>query len=482
MFDSVRVRLTLWYTLVLAVALMAVSALTYFSYWHSLARRTDADLTQLCDAFITTFKDEVSDAAGPNGVNDAARETMLEHRFRGTFFGLVDDAGVVRSSLDLFGSDTHKDPWEEHGFSPEVFRGLVGSAGGPPSTVREGKDGYRMIGKRFEASGRIYTLLVLQSLHGQKRMMGGIRSTFLWAIPVALLLASAGGYFLARKSLAPIVAMASEARSIGAANLQQRLPVANERDELGNLAQTFNQLLARLEAAFDQQRRFMADASHELRTPVAILRGEAEVTLAQPERSPDDYRETLGILQQEAQRLGHIIEDLFTLARADAGQYPLTLKEAYLDEIAEEALVRTRSLALAKKIMLRPAIQPDLPIHADTALLGRMLLNLLDNAIKYSPCGSTVSLACGRDGDRYIISVTDNGPGIPQELQSRVFDRFFRADKTRSRGESGETGGAGLGLSIARWIAEAHHGSLVLARCEASGSTFTASLPINAHA
>jgi two-component system, OmpR family, sensor kinase len=294
-----------------------------------------------------------------------------------------------------------------------------------------------------------------------------------------LLLASAGGYFLARKSLAPIVAMASEARSIGAANLQQRLPVANERDELGHLAQTFNQLLGRLEAAFDQQRRFMADASHELRTPVAILRGEAEVTLAQPERSQNDYRETLGILQQEAQRLGHIIEDLFTLARADAGQYPLTLKETYLDEIAGEALVRARSLALAKKITLRSAIQPDLPMHADEALLGRMLLNLLDNAIKYSPCGSTVSLACGREGDHYLLSVSDNGQGIPAELQGRVFERFFRADKARSRGESGETGGAGLGLSIARWIAEAHHGQLTLSHSDQTGSTFSAKLPAN---
>jgi two-component system, OmpR family, sensor kinase len=477
MFDSVRVRLTLWYTLVLAVALFAVSALTYFLYWHNLARRTDADLAQLCDAFITTFRDELADASGVDAVKDAVRETMLEHHFRGTFFGLVDDSGGVQSSFDISGGN-QRDRWEGDGVSTEIFRGLAGAHSEEPRTIREGRDEYRALTRRFEALGRPYTLVVLQSLHGQKRLMGGIRSTFLWAIPAALLLASAGGYFLARKSLAPIVAMASEARSIGAANLQQRLPVANERDELGHLAQTFNQLLGRLEAAFDQQRRFMADASHELRTPVAILRGEAEVTLSQPERSPSDYRETLAILQQEAQRLGHIIEDLFTLARADAGQYPLTLRETYLDEIAGEALVRARSLALAKKITLRSAVQPDLPIHADEALLGRMLLNLLDNAIKYSPCGSTVNLACGREGDRYVVSVSDNGPGIPAELQAQVFQRFFRADKARSRSESRETGGAGLGLSIARWIAEAHHGSLVLAHSDGAGSTFSASLPV----
>jgi two-component system, OmpR family, sensor kinase len=242
------------------------------------------------------------------------------------------------------------------------------------------------------------------------------------------------------------------------------------------LAQTFNQLLERLEASFEQQRRFMADASHELRTPVAILRGETEVTLSQPERSPGEYRETLLILSEESRRLAHIIEDLFTLARADAGQYPLTLRDAYLDELAAEALVRARSLALAKNITLTSAIEPDLPVHADEALLGRMLLNLLDTAIKYSPPGSTVALACRRDGDRYFVSVSDNGPGIPAELQPRIFERFLRADKARSRSE-GETGGAGLGLSIARWIAEAHHGQLELTRSDSSGSTFTASLP-----
>jgi two-component system, OmpR family, sensor kinase len=480
MFDSVRARLTLWYTLVLALTLIAMSALTYFLYWRSLVHRTDGDLAQMCDAFVTTFNDEMADITGPNGVKEAARETMLEHRFRGTFFGLMDDSGIVQSSLDLPGGGDRRDAREGDGFSPEIFRGLAGSDNGLPHNVREGRDEFRVLTRKFEVSGRRYTLVVLQSLHGQKRMMGSIRGTFLWAIPVSLLLASAGGYFLARKSLAPIVAMASEARSIGAANLQQRLPVANERDELGQLAQTFNQLLGRLEAAFDQQRRFMADASHELRTPVAILRGEAEVTLSQPDRSSSAYRETLAILQQEAQRLGHIIEDLFTLARADAGQYPLTLRDAYLDEITAEALVRARSLALGKKITLRSAIQPDLPVRADEALLGRMLLNLLDNAIKYSPCGSTVSLACGRDGDHYVVSVSDNGPGIPLELQPRVFERFFRADKARSRAESG-AGGAGLGLSIARWIAEAHHGSLVLTRSDASGSTFSALLPVTPH-
>jgi len=263
---------------------------------------------------------------------------------------------------------------------------------------------------------------------------------------------------------------------MGAARLQDRLAVANERDELGQLAVSFNQLLERIERSFEQQRRFVADASHELRTPVAILRGEAEVTLARPERSAEEYRETLAILRDESQRLARIIEDLFTLTRADAGQYPLTLRDGYLDEFASEALVRARSLALAKNIALTSSIEPDLPICSDEVLLGRMLLNLLDNAIKYSPPGGKVELICRRREENYEVSVCDDGPGIPADLQSRIFERFFRADKARARAE-GDSGGAGLGLAIARWIAEVHHGRLELTQSDASGSTFTVLLP-----
>jgi two-component system, OmpR family, sensor kinase len=477
MLDSVRSRLTLWYSLVLAFALVGLAGLTYFLYWHNISKRADSDLTQLSEAFITTFKAELGDSTSLESVDSAAREAILEHRFRGTSFVLLDGSGdVQRSSFDLPAAATPKESSPPDFFSPDFFRSLTRSQPREPHTIRGGRNGFRGLVWPLTVGGHTYTLVVLQSLHAQNEMLEDIRNTFLFAIPIALLFASLGGYFLARKSLSPISAMASQARGMGAANLHRRLAVTNERDELGQLAQTFNQLLERLEASFEQQRRFMADASHELRTPVAILRGETEVTLSQPERTPGEYRETLAILREESQRLAHIIEDLFTLARADAGQYPLTLRDCYLDELASEALVRARSLASSRNITLTSAIEPDLPICADEALLGRMLLNLLDNAIKYSPSGSTVTLACWPDSGRYTVTVSDNGSGIPAELQPRIFERFFRADKARSRSE-GETGGAGLGLSIARWIVEAHQGQLVLTRSDASGTVFTAMLP-----
>src|SRR5580704_1069606 len=191
----------------------------------------------------------------------------------------------------------------------------------------------------------------------------------MWMILVGLVLAGTCGYFLARKSLAPVVAMGEHARRIGAINLHERLPVLNANDELGQLATIFNELLDRLDQSFDRQRRFMADASHELRTPVAILRGEAEVALSRPDRKPEEYRESLAVLRAESQRLTHIVEDLFTLARADAGQHPLSPHEFYLDELVADCTRTTRTLALAKHITLACDAVQEMPINADETLL-----------------------------------------------------------------------------------------------------------------
>ena len=480
MLDSIRLRLTLWYTLVLGFVLVLLAAFTYLVYWRNVTESTVSGLTELANGFTTTFQAELTDATETNGVKEAAREAIVEHRFRDTVFVVLDSSGqILLSSFDIPTTGIGKDRLNPELLQSASFRQFVENAANTTSglgRIRDSRHSFRGITKTVSALGANYTVVVLQSLHPQQELLEDIRETFYWAIPVALLLASLGGYFLARKSLAPVAAMASQARSMGAGNLQDRLAVANERDELGQLALSFNQLLERIEKSFEQQRRFVADASHELRTPVAILRGEAEVTLARQERSAEEYRETLAILRDESQRLARIIEDLFTLTRADAGQYPLTLREGYLDEFAAEALVRARSLALAKNITLSSSIEADLPICADEALLGRMLLNLLDNAIKYSPPGSKVELVCRRQGENYEVSVCDNGPGIPVDLQPRIFERFFRADKARSRAE-GDSGGAGLGLAIARWIAEVHHGRLELTRSDESGSAFTVLLP-----
>jgi len=475
MLDSVRVRLTLWYTGLLALFLVLLSLVTYSIFWRSTLQRTDSDLAELSEAFLSTVRAEVLDLHGPDAPRLAAQEAIVEHHYRDHVFAVFDSAGRIQaSSQDL------PDEAAPAGLlsSLAIQRVLADSAGADRQfqKIEAGRGGYRAFVRRFPLKGQTYTLVILQSLHAQKEMLEEVQATFAWVIPVAIFLASVGGYFLARKSLAPVVAMSSQAGRISAKNLHERLPIQNAKDELGRLAASFNELLERVDQSFERQRRFMSDASHELRTPAAILRGESEVALSRTERPAEEYRESLAVLHAEAQRLTQIVEDLFTLTRADAGQYPLSPHEFYLDELVADCTHAARSLASAKQITLTCEVPEELPIRADEALLRRMILNLLDNAIKYTAAGGRVAVSCGRSGTEYTLSVTDSGAGIPAELQHRVFERFFRADKARTRSEN-DGGGAGLGLSIARWIAEAHHGRLILARSDSSGSTFSALLP-----
>jgi len=271
--------------------------------------------------------------------------------------------------------------------------------------------------------------------------------------------------------------MSARAAEISSTNLNERLPVGDRRDELSALAGVVNSLLDRLEQAFTQQRRFMADASHELRTPVAVLRTEADVTLSRPNRTEAEYRDSVAVMRDSARRLGRIVDDLFLLARADAGHLPLRRGPIYLEEVVDDAARAVR--AIAQEHGVRIAVDPveDAPFSGDADLLGRLMLNLLDNAIKHSPTGGTVTLSLVRVGQEYRIGVLDQGPGIPAEAQAQIFERFFRVDRARSRDGATETSGAGLGLAIARWIAEAHGGRLELVRSTDAGTHFQLVLP-----
>src|SRR5260370_552573 len=222
----------------------------------------------------------------------------------------------------------------------------------------------------------------------------------------------------------------------------------------------------------------MADASHELRPPVAILRGEAEVALSRQARSPEEYREWLGVLHQEAERLAHIVDDLFTLTRADAGQYPLQPRDFYLDELVGECVHSARTLALAKKISLNFEEASESPIHADESLLRRMILNLLDNAIKYTSEGGRVTLTCRRSGDEYALSITDTGGGIPADLQPSICERFFQADNARPRAGKGrsETKRGGVRAQQGRPATRRRTLENALARARKNSTPFQAAL------
>jgi heavy metal sensor kinase len=301
-----------------------------------------------------------------------------------------------------------------------------------------------------------------------------LRRIVAYIVPIALGIAAIGGSFLARKSLAPVVAMADRARRIGVENLSARLPVANPRDELGHLAETFNELLGRLEASLGQQRQFMADASHELRTPVTTTRTAAAVALQQNHREESEYRETLKIVEQQAARLSRVVDDMFTLARADAGNYPMRTMPMYVDEVVDEVVRAARVVAGTRNVSVEATVIPSAVFSGDEDLIRRMIVNLVDNAVRHTPEGSTVRVELDETDSGYAIAVKDQGPGIPADIREQIFERFFRGDAAR---RAGARDGAGLGLALARWIARAHGGDVVLARSSQSGSTFVISLP-----
>ncbi len=479
MFSSVRSRLTVWYAAVLTCTLLFLSLLIYWIVKESVLARMDAGLVELSDSFLATLEAELSSAPAAEDITAAARQSMLEHQYPGHSFAvLTAGAELLASSSELPSavSKPHADPHPE--ISRASLRACLDSLATPSKPFRalsSRHGGVRCYARTFSAAGSSYQLVILASLHPESELLENIRIALLWLVAFTIVLASAGGYFLARKSLAPVADMTAQADHIGESTIHDRLPIQDPQDELGRLAATFNRLLDRLDAAFERQRRFIADASHELRTPLAILQGESEVALAKETRSTSEYRESLGILHQEARRLSRVVDDMFTLTRADAGQYPVVPREFYLDELAADCVQSLRSLAAAKSISLSVDSPGELSMVADESLVRRMLLNLLDNAIKYTPNAGAVSLALRATPECAEISISNNGPGIPPELQPRIFERFFRGDQARTR--THPESGAGLGLSIAKWIAEAHRGSLELTRSSPASTVFTARLP-----
>jgi two-component system OmpR family sensor kinase len=292
-----------------------------------------------------------------------------------------------------------------------------------------------------------------------------------------MVVAGTGGWFLARRSFWPVTEMADRAAEISASTLHERLPVVAD-DELGALARVLNGLLDRLERSFADQRRFMADASHELRSPTAILRTETDVTLSREHRTEAEYRESMIIVQDAAHRLSRVVDDLFLLARADGGHLVMQPNLLYLDEVVGDTVRAARPLAEQKGLRVEVSSTVDAALRGDTDLLGRLLLNLLDNAIRHSPEGGTVRVVMEDRGETVEVAVVDSGPGIPPEAQSHVFERFFRLDAARSRDGSNLTTGAGLGLAIGRRIAEMHGGRLDLTMSQPGRTEFRLTLPV----
>lgn len=472
--ESLRARLTLWYTIVLGLPLVAFAGASFLVLDRALLHRADGFLDETIGAFTTELQSEQREESTTKAAIDAS---LHDVQFRDVRLAVFDSTGALIASGSVDSSATYA---VRHPVDLARVGAVLSTLPlGPRHTfsIGAGERAYRVTSEPSVIFGNRYAVIAAYPLHGNSETMEAVGTTYAIAIPLLLVIAAVGGYFLATRSLAPVATMSARAAEISSTNLNERLPVGDRRDELSSLAGVVNGLLERLEQAFVQQRRFMADASHELRTPVAVLRTEADVTLSRPTRTESEYRESVAVMRDSARRLGRIVDDLFLLARADAGHLPIRRGPLYLEEVIDESARAVRSLAQERGVRIDVMPLEDSPFSGDADLLGRLMLNLLDNAIKHSPDGATVTLTLRRVGREYWIGVADQGPGIPDDAQSQIFDRFFRADKARSRDAATDTSGAGLGLAIARWIAEAHGGRLELVRSNASGSEFQVALP-----
>ena len=303
-------------------------------------------------------------------------------------------------------------------------------------------------------------------------ILGKLRYYSLGALGVLFVSSLGVGWVVAGRVLAPVGRITSVARDIQATDMSRRIQLPGPEDELKQLADTFDAMLARLDAAFDAQRQFVADASHELRNPLAIIRTNVDVALADPDASPDDLRQAIAVVKRAGDRMTLLVDDLLALARR---QEP-TLEHEPVDlgaavaEASDDFMVPAET----RDIVLDRAIAPGVAVTGDREALKRVVANLLDNAVRLAPAGSRIRLATGSEGNRAWIAVADEGPGISPDDQAHVFDRFWRADKARARAD----GGTGLGLAIVRQIVEGHGGEVRLHSKVGVGSSFVVWLPI----
>lgn len=450
-YASIRARLTLWYGGVLSLTLLGLGVAVYLLMARASLDRVDAMLDF-----------EFREAAEHLATGQAARS-------------LAEGPTAFQESYVLRVADASGRILAESGrLSGQVLPRVAESSDGPQShaSVQLGPIGlYRVVGGGVDTAAGRRLLQIATSLDAWGEELSQLRRVLWTILPVGLLAATLGGYWLAGFSLAPIGRMTATARRISAENLGERLVVRNPGDELGRLAATLNAMLDRIDRGFAASRQFTADAAHEFRTPVATIRSEAEVALLAP-RTAEDYEQTLRSVVEEATRLGRLADRLLALSREDAraGCEPRPLR---LDTLVHEAADDFHEAARRAGVRYVIRDVPAAAVLGDAVSLRQVLDNLLDNAVKYTPAGGEVAI-CGAVGEGNVtIEVSDTGIGIPPEALPRIFDRFFRVDPARSR----RTGGAGLGLSIVRAVAERHGGTVEAESVPGVGSTFRVILP-----
>lgn len=489
MFASLRARLALWHSLLLGIPLVGFALISYVAFSRALVGGTDRFIGEALAAFTQELGAERR--AGLT-TQQAMLTTVHEVRFRELHIMIVGADGrivAMASPPDTLRPRNWANATMPAPAAPDVVNAALIASLQQNGPLREPmvrtfdrlpqSETFRVHAQPLTVGGEYYLLTGRYPLRDTERTMASIRRVFLLTIPLLVVAAAVSGYFLARRNLAPVSRMAERAAVISANTLHERLPVSGG-EELVRLAEVVNALLNRLEASFEQQRRFMADASHELRTPTAIVRTEADVTLTKAHRTEDEYRASVGIMQDASRRLTRIVDDLFLLARSDAGHLVVHRAPIYLEDVVDDIVRGARPLAERRGVALVLGNMVEAPVSGDADLLGRLLLNLVDNAIKHTTHGATVLVEMARGTSDVSLTVVDEGTGIPESAQGHIFERFFRADTARTRDENSHTSGAGLGLSIARRIADVHDGSLVLVASRPGHTEFRVTMPLRA--
>jgi heavy metal sensor kinase len=459
---SIRFRLTVWYAGVLAGILVLFSIATYAGVSHFLMRNLHESVVkdaQEVGSIVRENANERDESAVGREVGEHFSPESNERAIR-----VVNAEGATIYSSGPSGAFP---AWSDPLAQDQAYDMSRRAADGQEYLIRTQP--------LIADSGKKYFVQVAASLSRNEEILEQLLGVLALALLLATAIAVTGGFLLIRSSLRPLDTMAMRAQKITSRSLHERMPVSDTGDELQQLSISLNRMIERLEEAFHHISRFSADASHELRTPLTIMRGELETAVQNPQIDAD-VREMLGAVLEETVRLSKVVDQLLTVSRLDAGEAFLDLTRFDFSELVRTTVEYMRLLADEKKLALKVEAGEDVQVEGDRSRLQQLVVNLLDNSIKYTPEGGSISVAVHGEPDKAVLTIADTGIGISQEGQAHIFERFYRTDKARSR----ELGGIGLGLSIVKSIGAAHGGRVSVESVEGRGSTFRFEIPRSA--
>lgn len=460
----IRAKLTIWYTSLLAASLIIFGSILYVALSKNIISSIDARLLPMAD-MVSKSVFKPGTVALPQNF-----DIFLEHFFgiktSGNFIQLMDKYGKIvftsstlgKSHIPLSGQGYH------HALGGNITYETAENIGQYPARI--------VTFPLMEKGELIGILQVGAPLQESTAALNALFYMLMLGIPLSVILASGIGWFLAKKTLRPVNEITKMAKKIEAGSLNERLAVSGPKDEIGRLAETFNDMIARLELSFRQMRQFTADASHELKTPLTVLKGEMEITL-KTEKTAEGFREAVKSSLEEIDKMSAIVKSLLDLARSDS-RIKLPKDKIRLNEIIKERFDQTMPLARYKGVDMRIMKSEEVIIIGDMLRIGQLVFNLIDNAIKYTVKGGRIEISLEEENNWAIITVLDTGLGIAKEDIPYIFDRFYRVDKARTSGE----GGVGLGLSICKEIVDAHEGRIEVESAVGKGSIFRVYLPV----